>query len=182
MINQANSKQKAVFSAAAQHKSQTLKHLRWFVFNPALLFALCLPSVCPLQLPNPFRRSSCAHSSAAAVCGDWARRLWDVEKFNPHAVRNEVLLLSLLLLQLWSSPNVIRQWPWHDWPGNLKKELRGGGGWWSILIWPVNPEKKGIMLKVSFLCCSSALWVIKISCIRFSLANIAIYNDLTFLF
>lgn len=28
----------------------------------------------------------------------------------------------------------------------------------------------------------AALWVIKVSCIRFSLANIAIYNDLTFLF
>lgn len=39
-------------------------------------------------------------------------------KFNPHTVRNEVLLLSLLLLQLWSSPNVIRQWPWHDWHRN----------------------------------------------------------------
>lgn len=104
-------------------------------------------------------------------------------KFNPHAVRNEALLLSLLLLQLWSGPNVIRQWPWHDWPGNLKKELRGGRvGGWSVLIWPVNPEKKGIILKVSFLSCCSALWVIKVSCIRFSLANIAIYNDLTFLF
>lgn len=45
-------------------------------------------------------------------------------RFNPHTVRNEVLLLSLLLLQLWSSPNVIRQWPWHDWPRNLYKKPR----------------------------------------------------------
>lgn len=50
------------------------------------------------------------------------------------------------------------------------------------LIRPVNHEKKGIILKVSFLCCCSALWVIKVSCIRFTPAKIAIYNDLTFLF
>lgn len=48
-------------------------------------------------------------------------------KFNPHTVRNEALLLSLLLLQLWSSPNVIRQWPWHDWPRDCKKGLGRGG-------------------------------------------------------
>lgn len=48
-------------------------------------------------------------------------------KFNPHTVRNKVLLLSLLLLQLWSSPNVIRQWPWHDWPGTCKRSQGRGG-------------------------------------------------------
>lgn len=67
-------------------------------------------------------------------------------------------------------------------PATWKRSSEGKWGWWSVLIWPVNPEKKGIILKVSFFCCCSALWVIKVSCIRFSLANIAIYNDLTFLF
>lgn len=52
----------------------------------------------------------------------------------------------------------------------------------GCLIWPVNLQKKEIILKVFLLCCCSALWVIKVSCIRFTPAKIAIYNDLTFLF
>lgn len=126
---------------------------------------------------------SCSHSwglREAAVCWhswDVARslipKLWEMRlSCSPSCSCN----FDQALMWLGSDPDMTGLATW-------KRSSEGeGGGWWSILIWPVNPEKKGIILKVSFLCCLSALWVIKVSCIRFSWANIAIYNDLTFLF
>lgn len=63
----------------------------------------CLASVCPLQLCDPFGSPSCAQPSAfAGPAGGGCvltllRCFW---KFNPHAGRNEVLLLALALATL----------------------------------------------------------------------------------
>lgn len=166
---------------STQHRGAKSK-LRTSTIYPCTLFYLSnLPSIIPLQLCSPFRSPSCAHPSAAAVrgpvwCGDVARSLiptlWEMRlSCSPSCSCN----FDQALMWLGSDPDMTG-------PATWKRSSEGKWGWWSVLIWPVNPEKKGIILKVSFFCCCSALWVIKVSCIRFSLANIAIYNDLTFLF
>lgn len=167
---------------------QYLKHLHWVVFTSCTLLHLsCVPSVRPLQLCNPSQCAppplSCSRSwglQEAAVC--W--HSWDVAR-SIIPTLGEIRLscspscscnFDQALMWLGSDPDMTGLTTW-------KRSSEGRWGWWwSVLIWPVNPEKKGIILKVSFLCCCSVLWVMKVSCIRFSLANIAIYNDLTFLF
>lgn len=175
-----------MFSSALQCKSKTLTstvvwaclHIIFF-----LLFALCYSSLLPIQGPALHPPLSCSCSwglwDTAVRWRSWdvARSLiptlWEMRlSCTPSCSRN----FDQILMCLGSDPDMTG-------PATWKRSLEGKGwGYWRVLIWPVNPEKKGIILKVSFLCCCSALWVIKVSCIRFSLANIAIYNDLTFLF
>lgn len=148
MLNQSQTQSKKLCSA--QHKSETSNLSIGLPLLPALCF---LRPVCPLfaLFSGATRLEACAAPTpqlqpsvgGPAGGGCVLTLLRCCSKFNPHAVRNEPLLLSLLLLQLWSGPNVIRQWPWHDWPGNLKK-LRGGRGMgeWERLDLTNKPREK----------------------------------------
>ena len=154
--------------------------------SPDLPSVFCLPDYNPVQ--QPVRRPPLSWSPLWGlwdvarcrwswdVAGSLIPTLWEMRfSCSPSCSCN----FDQALMWLGSDPDMTgtgtgKRSPWRE----------GGRRGWkeSVLIWPVNQEKKGIILKVSFLCCCSALWVIKVSCIRFTPAKIAIYNDLTFLF
>lgn len=150
-------------------------------------FTLCIQSSRLQQVQQPVHRPPLSWSPL------WG--LWDVARCRWSWDVTGALIPTLWEMRFSCSPSCscnfdqVLMWldsdPDMTGPGTcIRSQGRrgGGGGLVECLIWPVNQEKKGIILKVSFLCCCSALWVIKVSCIRFTSAKIAIYNNLTFLF